>query len=270
MQMTWCVAVPSYRRASVLRAKTLALLAKYRVPAERITVFVVPEDAATYEATLDPGSYGCLRRDAPVGMAAVRNYITGYYPIGTHVFCLDDDVSGFVQYDPTARWGASPLEDLMGFVDRAFEETRAHDFCLWGVYPCDNGFFMRDRYTTDLRYAVGCAFGLINPGLGALTITLDDKEDFQRSVLCYLLCGGMLRYSSVAVYANFWTTPGGMQTTRTSERILQSAHAMVTAYPGLARIRQKRSGAIDVALLDKRRKRTFGVGAIREFTAPVV
>ena len=43
-QRMWQVAIPSYRRAALLRDQTLALLKKHGVPRERITVFVANEE----------------------------------------------------------------------------------------------------------------------------------------------------------------------------------------------------------------------------------
>ena len=261
----WVVAIPSFRRARTLRDKTLALLARHGVPPERITVFVADAaEAEEYRGTLDDATYGALQVARP-GMAAVRNYITHFYPVGQQILCVDDDVRDLKELDPAQR--NKPLQDLGGFVTRAFEEAARTGFRLWGIYPvCNDCRGMRDRVTSDLRYIVGCCFGIVNPG-PVLECTLDDKEDFQRSVIMYLLDGGVLRFEHVAPVTKYWTTPGGMQITRTQQRIEASAHAMAKAYTDLARLTIKKRG-VEVRLKDARATRTFGVEALAAYSPP--
>jgi len=267
----WIVAIPSYKRAETLRDKTLALLKEYKIPKQRIHVFVAnKEEEATYKATLDPSTYGHMHVAIP-GMAAVRNYITGYFPVGTQIFNMDDDIRGFLEYSPSARRNEKRLGDLSEFITRGFREARATGFRLFGVYPVANGYFMKPGPpSTDLRYVIGSVWGIINPGR-ILTVTIDDKEDYLRSVIMYVLDGGVLRFNDVAPQSAYYKEPGGMQETRTMRRIEASAKAMVEAFPDLVKINlTKKSGMPEVRLRDSRPvdEREFGEAVLRGYKMP--
>ncbi len=269
----WVVAIPSYRRATTLRDKTLKTLAAYKIPVSRIHVFVANEEEhAAYKATLTPGSYGHLHV-AEKGMAAVRNYITRYFPVGKPIFNMDDDITGFLEYSATARRNERPLRNLTAAITAGFSAARRTGYRLFGFYPVANGYFMRPGApSTDLRYIIGAVWGILNPG-PILTVTIDDKEDYLRTVMMYLLDGGVLRFNNIAPKTAYYKEPGGMQETRTMSRISDSAKAMVAAFPDLVKINlTKRSGMPEVRLRDSRpeTERRFGPEALKAYKMPHV
>lgn len=269
----WVIAIPSYRRAVTLRDKTLTMLAAYKIPVSRIHVFVAnEEELAIYKETLKPGTYGHLHV-AEKGMAAVRNYITRFFPVGKPIFSLDDDITGFLEYSATGRRNERPLRDLAGLITAGFAETRRTGYRLFGIYPVANGYFMRPGApSTDLRYIMGGAWGILNPG-PILTVTLDDKEDYLRTVMMYVLDGGVIRFNNISAKTAGYAGAGGMQETRTLSRISDSAKAMVAAFPDLVKINlTKRSGMPEVRLRDSRPEgeRRFGPDALKAYTLPHV
>jgi len=269
----WVIAIPSYKRAETLRDKTLRVLSEYRIPKEKIHVFVANKaEYDTYKATLDPATYGHLHVAEP-GMAAVRNCITRAFPIGTPIFNMDDDIRGFIEYSEGARRNERPLRCLKTVITEGFAEARRSGYRLFGFYPVANGYFMKPGPpTTDLRYIIGSVWGIINPG-PILTVTIDDKEDYLRSVIMYLLDGGVLRYGSIAPQSAYYKEPGGMQEERTMRRIEGSAKAMVAAFPDLVKINlTKKSGMPEVRLRDQRAEeaRVFGPAALSKYRMPKV
>ena len=55
----YIIAVPSYKRHTTLKKKTLKVLAGYKVPKKLIYIFVADEtEAELYKNELDPQSYG--------------------------------------------------------------------------------------------------------------------------------------------------------------------------------------------------------------------
>jgi hypothetical protein len=266
----WVIAIPSYRRATTLRDKTLMTLKEYKVDRGRIHVFVAnKEEHDAYKATLDPTTYGHMHIAEP-GMAAVRNYITRFFPVGKAIFNIDDDIRGFIEYSAGARRNERPLRDLVGLITEGFREAKRTGYRLFGFYPVANGYFMKPGYTTDLRYIIGAVWGIINPGK-ILTVSIDDKEDYLRSVVMYLLDGGVIRYNNVAPVSAYYKEPGGMQETRTMDRIRTSAEAMVNAFPDLVTINlTKKSGMPEVRLRDKRDEdeRRFGPAALAAYKMP--
>ena len=266
----WIIAIPSYKRAETLRDKTLALLKSYKVPASRIHVFVASkEEQDTYKQTLDPDSYGHMHIGVP-GMANIRNFITKSFPKGKAILNMDDDIKGFLEY---SEGRGKPLTNFCGKINAAFMLAKKTGFRLFGFYPVANNFFMKDAPPTeDLRYVIGSVWGIINPG-EILTVTIDDKEDYLRSVMMYLLDGGVLRYTTIAPISAYYKEPGGMQETRTMNRIEASAKAMVAAFPDLVTLNlTKKSGIPEVRLRDKREgeDRSFGEDVLKKYTMPTV
>lgn len=264
----WIIAIPSYKRAETLRDKTLALLQSYKVPAARIHIFVAnKEEYDLYKQTLKPGSYGHLHIGEP-GMAAIRNCITKAFPKGQAILNMDDDIKGFLELKGA---GSGPLTRFCDVINGAFALAKKTGFRLFGFYPVANAFFMKDAPPTqDLRYVIGSVWGILNPG-PVLTVTIDDKEDYLRSVIMYLLDGGVLRYTNIAPISAYYKEQGGMQETRTMQRIEASAKAMVAAFPDLVTLNlTKKSGIPEVRLRDKREERTFGEEVLRAYKMPKV
>lgn len=258
--MTWDssieVAVPSYKRAATLRSKTLAWLAACGVPAENITVFVADEDERkSYTAELAPGSFGRVVVGKR-GMGAIRRFIAGYYPAGTKVLNADDDIQQLLVHVDEKH--AVPYTDLHELVQNGFEMCARSGAKFWGVYAVKNPYFMKKTVTFDLRYVNGTLWGNI-AGDGSkgdpFMVTLDDKEDFERTLRCYVAHGAVVRFNYLACDTNFYGEPGGMQEDRTEDRITESAKALVARYPGLCTLNMsKKSGHAEVRLKDRRGK----------------
>ena len=267
---SWIIAIPSYKRAATLKEKTLATLQSYKIDPSRIHIFVAnKEEYATYKATLDPATYGHMHIAIP-GMAAVRNYITRFFPVGKAIFNMDDDIRGFIEYSAGVRRHERPLRDLKSAIDSGFATLKKEGLRLFGFYPVANGFFMKSGYTTDLRYIIGSVWGIVNPG-PVLTVTIDDKEDYLRSVMMYLLDGGVIRFSGIAPQSAYYKEEGGMQEERTMSRIDGSARAMVAAFPDLVTLNlSKKSGMPEVRLRDKREEPIFGPAILKGYTMPRV
>jgi cellulose synthase/poly-beta-1,6-N-acetylglucosamine synthase-like glycosyltransferase len=245
------IAIPSYKRPETLRDKTLTILKAYRIPADKITVFVAnKEQEGIYKETLVSGTYGKIVVGI-VGMGAIRNFITEYYPIGTAIVNIDDDIKGFLEYDASRPRKERPLRSLLSVLKQGFHECEKAGAHLWGVYPVANGYFMKPKVSKDLRYIIGSFWGCINPGIKEIKITLDDKEDYQRSILYYKADKVVIRLNMVAPISSYYKEPGGMQEDRTKERVEKSARWIVKTYPEYAVLNpSKKSGYMEVRLKD--------------------
>jgi hypothetical protein len=83
--------------------------------------------------------------------------------------------------------------------------------------------------------------------------TIDDKEDYERSIKYYLKDNGLLRFNNITCYTKCYKEPGGMQVERTKQRIHDSAIYLTKQYPELCTLNTgKKSGFTEVRLLDKR------------------
>jgi len=223
------VAIPSYHRAETLARKTLSYLARARVDPGRITIFVADEpQSATYKDTLFAGTYGRVVVAVP-GIRAVRNFIHHYYPPGTPVLGIDDDINSVVRaVDRKHMVEVAPLDPL---VADGFHYCQKAGARLWGINPVANPYFMRPQVSTDLRYIVACCYGWISNQDSALDVTLDDKEDYERSIKYFAADGAVVRLNHVAPKTRYYVEPGGMQIERTPQRIRWSAQELVRRYP---------------------------------------
>jgi cellulose synthase/poly-beta-1,6-N-acetylglucosamine synthase-like glycosyltransferase len=248
------IAVPSYKRHETLRDKTLTILKAYNIPSDKITIFVADKDQESiYKETLVPGSYGKIVVGVK-GMGAIRNFITEYYPIGTCIVNIDDDIKGFLEYDDTKPRKEKPLRSLISVIKQGFYECEKVGARLWGVYPVANGYFMKPKVSKELRYIIGSFWGCINPGIKEVKITLDDKEDYQRSILYYKRWNAVVRLNMYAPVSAYYKEEGGMQEDRTKERVEKSARWIVKEYPEFAVLNAaKKSGYMEVKLKDLRK-----------------
>ena len=261
---TFVIAIPSYKRAVTLRNKTLAMLYNKGVPASIINVFVASEDEKViYQDVLIPHTYGKIIVGVP-GMRAIRNFITEYFSIGAQIMNIDDDVSDVKELCEDGS--ITPVKYLMPLFTNCFRITNETGHRLFGFYPVSNGFFMNPRIACKLNYIIGSMWGIINPGIEKLKVTMDDKEDVQRSIIMYILDGGVLRFEQITPVSAYYKEPGGMQVERTKERIHKSAEAIVNSYTGLAKINlRKKSGYSEVRLRDSRADKTYGFDALCKF-----
>ena len=244
-------AIPSRGRASSIREQTLTTLERLDVPMSKVRVFVAPDEFDEYrEAVGEAWVY-----EGRLGMAANRHAILDSYEAGTELVQIDDDIAGIVM-----RVNEKVLKPVTAFqweqiVTGAFRTCRRTGARLWGVYPVANPMFMRDRVRADLTYICGNLYGCIAPGPGPspLRPTLEDKEDYERTLACYAEDRAVIRVEWVSSKTRFYDAPGGMQTDgqRTEERIRESAEELARRYPQWAKLNlTKRSGHAELRLRD--------------------
>ena len=248
--MNYSIAIPSYKRASTLRQKTLALLQKYKIDPERVTIFVAnDEEYRDYQAALAGNPYKRLVVGT-VGVGAIRNIIHRHYSENTYLVSLDDDLQRiFRKVDSKRLCEVFSLErEVIGPGFRACEKTGTR---LWGIYAAGNPFFMRHRVTVGLYFVISSLYGCIN--CHDRLVSLDDKQDYERSILYYLADGAVCRLDNVTVKSAYYKEPGGMQVERTEQRIYDNAKYLTQRYPNLCSMYIRRTtGRAELRLKDKR------------------
>jgi hypothetical protein len=249
----YTIAVPSSNRATTFRDKTLAVLIAGGVDPARVTVWVPDHDQAEhYDKVL--GGTVHIRAGHGRGVRQARNAIATGYPTGTDLVCLDDDIAGFYQCIDREQ-PIVPMTDLHGFITRAIDTADGH---LWCVYPVANAYFMHPTRVRrgGLWYAEGAVMGWrVTRDYDRELVTLDDKEDFERSCRFYLTDGEVVRFDSITFKSRFYKEPGGMQDYRTAESVKVGALRLAAMYPDLATAYRARSGWWEVRLRDRRRTR---------------
>jgi hypothetical protein len=236
LKKEYVVAIPSYRRSTIIGKKTMATLIRGNVPPEKIHVFVAnPTEKNEYIKTLQEEYPHYPLKNIHIGVKGItpqRRFISQFFPAQTPIVSLDDDVEQVYQlagYRPfsaatapkrkTQRRStvhkteqrAVKITDLDSFFKRAFEYTLQQKLAIWGVYPVNNPFFMKPQTTTDLRFLIGGFYGYINrPTAPDLRVTVPVKEDFENTILHYRKDGGVVRFNGVS-YKSKNYSPGGLE-----------------------------------------------------------
>ena len=218
----YVVAIPSYKRSKLVSKNTLHTLISKKVPKEKIYIFVANEkEKQDYLENVPKNMYHRIIVGV-IGLRDQRNYITKYFPEKQLIVELDDDVKDVLKLIPGKGKNReeiqknnklSPIKDLHSFIIVAFNTliTNGKKPHLWGVYPVDNPYFMSDKVTDDLRFVVGPMWGKINRKNKALTLKLNEKEDFERTLRHYKMDKSVIRFNNVTINTAYYTTPGGMQ-----------------------------------------------------------
>ena len=273
----YIIAIPSYNRPELIQVKTLALLHKHNINSKLINIFVSDrEQYDLYKSKITIKLYNNLIIGVK-GLKNQRNYINNYYPEGYHIVEMDDDIDKIVQLvvKKTSRKSTrkslhknykkvekvhksiKPIENLDQFIKDAFKRCVLNGIFLWGVYPLANPYFMTDTITNDLRFIVGPFWGMINRHREDLKLTIDEKENSERTLQNWVIDGTVLRFNNIGIETNYYKNKGGMQNNSKErnyrqQEALKSAHYLHHKYPSLTKIHlSKKSGIPEIKLLRK-------------------
>lgn len=280
----YIIAIPSYKRPDIIQTKTLKLLQQHGINHNIIKIFVADQqEYDDYKIQIPETLYGELII-GELGLKNQRNFISNYYPIGSHIVQMDDDVEKIVELqtgtpntpnisrtleisgkntNKTSGKKISkisrkktntvkPITNLDIFIKHAFNLCIAKGSFLWGVYPLSNPYFMTNTITTDLRFIVGPFWGMINRHDEALKLTMDEKENTQRTLQFYTNDGLVIRFNNIGIQTKYYRNRGGMQQNKKSrfDEANKSAHILHATYPTLTRvIYRAKTGFPEVKLL---------------------
>lgn len=244
--MDYKIAIPSFNRQKQLLQKTLNTLERYKIPREKIYIFVVKDEYDTYVDIIG-SNYNLIIGE--LGIVNQRNFIGNYFEEGDHIISLDDDIEEFYELAYEAdKNKLSPIKDLNSFFIESFKILQREKLYIWGIYPVCNAFFMYDIVTTDLRFIIGCCFGFIvrkDPILKMNQIT-ETKEDYQQTILYFNKDGGVVRFNGVTIKTKF-NASGGLGTDR-AERNKTAAENLYAMYPNIITRFQRKNGTHEVKL----------------------
>lgn len=246
----YIVAVPSYRRSSTIAEHTLGMLARGKVPHDRVHVYVAnEEEQAAYLKVVPPHLYHDICVTEP-GLGPSRNAIQKRWPEDTPIAFCDDDIKGLVMRVDEKR--LTPMEDVDSFFIDAFDQLQRFRLGLWGVCAVKNPFFMKDSVSADLKFCDGTFYGIRNTHDHRMLVDIATKEDIDRTCKFYVRDGGVLRFNYVAFDSRpYWTNPGGLHDMRTEAMNVASAQEIVRRYPHLATLNPK-PDRMEIRLRDKR------------------
>ena len=241
----WKVVVPSYNRPDGFKQKTLATLKYHKVPADRIYLFVANEEQkAAYEAVLEKSDVAHIVVGIK-GLPEIRNFIFDFFPKGTPLVSLDDDVRGFVRLVGDRVRPLKPAE-FGQLVDRAFKECDRVGAKFWGDYPVPNPFYMSDSISHDLKFIIGSFWGCYNPGNDVrITIGHGEKEDYMRAIQFWERDKKIVRLNFLSHKTATYNEAGGLQSDGVKARIKrenETVDAMLKKWPQYLRRNPRRKG----------------------------
>jgi hypothetical protein len=239
----WIITIPSYKRHDIIMEKTLSTLQRYRIPPSKITIFVADnEEKKLYEEAIPKGTV----EDIVVGVLGidkVRNFILDYYPKGKHIVMIDDDLRGLNQKSGTNS--VKPIDSLIRLIERGFRIATAEKCSLWGIYPVNNAYFMRDTITTDLRFIPSGFFGVINPKAykdpNGIAVPMPAKEDCARTIMAYERDGKDIRFNYISIETEVYSKSGGLQVGDRLKREKASVEYLLKKYPDIVSIKENTS-----------------------------
>jgi len=223
------------------------MLHKNNIPKEIITVFVANDDEFTdYSILLNPDYYGKIVIGKR-GLVNQREFINGYYDDKQKIVSIDDDVRA-------VDLSMTEYASLDDFLCEAFADCEFKGSYIFGVYPCFNPYFRKNRIAclTCLSYIVGAFYGYINRKnvTELIQIIGDSKEDVERSILYYKHDGIVLRYNRIGIKTKYFGTDGG-GLGKIGDRIYDmkiNSEILESLYPDFCSIKIRKNGLYEIVL----------------------
>ena len=245
--MKFEIAIPSYKRSQKLKNQTLAFLRTQPVEWNKITVFLKnDEELASYSNDISGVKFVVCHTE---GLAQKRTFIRSYYPEGTLVLGLDDDIKRLKS--------VRPLE-FVPFVERMFELAQQEGCSMWGLYPTNttNLFYNKDRIAIGFQFLVSCFYGFVARPLTYPEFVASGQDDKWLSLYTYKQEGKLLRYEG-AVPDTTYQAVGGLSSVRKehADKVEDGYKKLAEMFPDLCKYKIKKNGRPDVIF--KRTNRIF-------------
>lgn len=250
--MYYQIAIPSYKRPETIQNKTLKLLAKHKIPPERVTIWVASEEEfESYDKALGDHTYGHNISIGVPTIGAQRNFIEKSYPEGTRLMMFDDDIEE-VQRRKDEKT-LVPIDDLYEeIIKNGFTQCENVGAKTFGIYAASNAYFMKDRVYTKLCYIIASMFGVIVEHDDNLARVTNHGEDYEYSLRQYIKHGKLCRLDNYTVKSNYYKEEGGLQTIRTKEYVYESISKIAEMFPDLCSMYiRKSTGNAELRLKDK-------------------
>ena len=251
---SYIIAIPSYKRHDILLTKSLKTLISGGVPASKIYIFVAnKEEHEIYEKNIPKEMY----HDLVIGVKGITNqrrFILNYFPEGQEIVSIDDDVEGLYKSKGTTK--LVQVKNIDKFYKEAFERLHKEHLYIWGIYPVRNPFFMKDTVTTNLKFIIGTMYGFINRHNPKLQPSkkIKEKEDYEQSILYYMMDGGVLRYNNITIKTKFHAEGGLGKIDQRFEANKEAAEYLEKKYPEYVSVFHRANGMSEVRLRDSTNK----------------
>lgn len=216
--MEYVIAIPSYQRPIL---KTLAYLENECVSSDLITIFVANAD----EYDLYFARWGATHRIVVgvLGIGPQRNFITSFYPEGTYVVSMDDDVLD--------------LHHMQGvgfnvWIQECLSWMQTNSIGLLGLNPTTNIYWRSISKAPTFqsgRYLCVGVFHIYRINSHIPPLEFDFVEDYERSIKYLRTDNAVGRYNGVVLKHTGWAS-GGLKTARTLGAYVASVTEFASLY----------------------------------------
>jgi hypothetical protein len=240
----YVIAIPSYKRHHALKQRTLRVLDEGLVDFNKIHIFVADDEEYTLYHDLFP-EYNIILGYR--GLKEQRNFILDYFPLNTKIISIDDDIESIEIFNSMDN-RLHKIEDLDYLFKKCFEDCEREKCNLFGFYPVRNAYFMKETFSTDLKFIIGSCYGFINKRLYQ---SISEKDDYERSILFYLRDKKVLRYNYITIKTKYYKNNGGLQTFKNRfEEQLEAVKILLLRYPELVKRKKSfKSGFPEIRLI---------------------
>lgn len=270
----YIIAIPSYNRYQIINTHTIATLERHKIETKKIYIFVANKtEYQKYKNTLD-SKYHKNIIIGKKGLKQQRNFISSYFPEYQCIVQFDDDIEELYElYHPIKedydKWinlepqefkkkefrkqqTLKPIKNLNKLIQDTFKTCIIKGIYLWGIYPTPNPYFMSFNEDTRLNFIVGPMFGIINRHDRDLKLSLDEKENSERTLQYFIKDGIVLRLNNISIGTKYYKNPGGMQSEKKNRKIeaAKSVDILHSRYPTLTKkYIKKSSGMPEIKLI---------------------
>lgn len=202
------IAVPTYNRPNIFKDKTLDLIKRTNIPLDIVDVIIENEEQVKmYKDSIDENLNYVVSNT--MGICEKRNFVRYYYKHESpnkYTFCMDDDIDRILKKDGTE------MTDILEFIKTGFETCEKENATLFGICPLHNPFFLREGYSTNLNYIIGCFFGFIRPpdDEEPYYTEMEHWEDFDFSLAHFHRDGKIVRFNYLGLETKYFEPTGGI------------------------------------------------------------
>lgn len=240
-------AIPSYLRSD--KQETVDYLRSVGIPKERIYVFVQTEDDYSKYKAAHGDKCEIIYREAD-SVPKARNNILRFFKKEKNILMMDDDVSRFETGSKESR--LEELESPDTVIASLFDITKRLHGQIFGLYPVDNNFFMKD--SVCMKKPVNTVIGFPK----GFPLLFDEsyiaKEDIELCGRIMDMGGSIVRFNNITFKARHRTNDGGCKDVWKSGVNAMYAKQLTMTYPDIYAVKGNNRQEIRTIVADRTKR----------------
>jgi hypothetical protein len=230
--MNYVIAIPTYKRYGI---KTLEYLNRQSVPVGLITIFVANESEYKLYYEQWGSTYAIVI--GVIGIGPQRNFITSFYPEGTYIVSMDDDIRDLYHMKGVG---------FNVWIQECLSYMVFSNIGLLGLNPTSNVYWRSISKAPTFqsgRYLAVGVFHIYRIKSCIPPLEFNFIEDYERSIKYLRLDGAVGRYNGVVLKHTNWTN-GGLKEARTKDAYCKAVTEFASLYSNDVYLTMKRIPAL--------------------------